>query len=131
PYASMNQAHANRRNAGDVPSAHRLRALSVGQIARRAADIDALQSRRLTIRRLDELPRRADRVDDAEEQRRGRLNADKCGIAGAIEVSDPHDEHVRAEHPGGPRVAEAPRCTGLPSDWHAAAALCVGIVRTR
>ncbi len=131
PYASMHLAHANRRNTRDVPGADGLRTFGVRQIARRAADVDTFQSRRLTIRRLDEFPMRADRIDDAEKQRRGRFHADESGIAGAVEVADPHDQHVRAEDARRPRVAETPRRAGLPRRRSVAAMLCESIVGAR
>jgi hypothetical protein len=70
-------------------------------------------------------------VPAAMQQWRGRFHAHERGIAGAVEVADPHDQHVRAEHARSPRIAETPRCAGLPCGRNVAAVLCVSIVGAR
>lgn len=96
-----------------------------------AADFDAPQVGRLPERRLgDARLQRDDGVDDLKEQRRRGLDTNEFRVALAVEVADPHCQHIRPEHAYGPRVAKPPRRAGFPRYRNAAPGR-VGEVRAR
>ena len=102
----MHGAHADRRRARNEPGPALLRTPFVRQIAAREADAHALQLRRHRTRRLDERALGIQRVDHLEKQRCRGIDADERRVARIVEVADPHDQHVRAECAGRPRIAK-------------------------
>ena len=107
--------YADRRHAGDVPGLAGLRAPAVGQLARRGADLDAGQPRRRPVDwRAHLWQGQRQGVGDAEEQRRGGLDADEGRVRRGVEVAHPHHQHVGSDQAGAPGIVEAPGGTGLP-----------------
>src|SRR5262249_44619467 len=53
-------------------------------------------------------------VDNAEEQRRGRIHTNEAGIALSFEVADPNCQHIGSCNTHRPCVSKPPRRSGFP-----------------
>jgi hypothetical protein len=57
-----------------------------------------------------------DIVYDLKKQGCRRVYADKCRVAGTVEIADPYDEHIGPETSCRPGIAKCPGRAGLPID---------------
>src|SRR5690242_766893 len=95
----MHVTYADRRLAGNEPGFTNLWAPFIGKAAARKADRYALQIVWYRTRRLGEPGSlRLDTVDNLEEERRSRVDADEGRISCPVKITDPDDQHIGAEH---------------------------------
>ena len=105
----MYRADADGRLAGNKPGTTDFRAPAVRQIATGETYLNPLHSLRRTQHRFGLsrilIPHR---IDNLEEQRGSSIRTYESGVAGAVEIAHPDDEHVGSEDAGGPSIAECP-----------------------
>jgi hypothetical protein len=100
---------------GNEPGVAALGTPDIRQVAGGAADLDPAQVQRPAARRVGEVDmRRGERVDDAEEQRRGSVHPDQRRIAAAVEMAHPDHQRVGPDQSRAPGIAETPAGAGLP-----------------